>query len=103
MKYTFLIICVIILPVLSLKKVTHKLCVNCKFFINSDNGDNKYSKCSFFPSDVSHVNFLVTGVENNKYNYCSVARSFESMCGKEGKAYKKKRVLNDTIGTHHKP
>lgn len=72
------------------KKNTHKLCVNCKFFINSNIGDNKYAKCSFFPKEENRVNFLVTGIEDTNYNYCYIARNNEDMCGKEGKTYKKK-------------
>lgn len=94
MKYIFLIICSIILPTLSLKKTISKFCINCKFFINSDSNDNKYGKCSLFPMHENNINFLVTGLENNDYSYCKTARTYDDMCGKEGKKYKKKPSKN---------
>lgn len=95
MKYIFLLICSIALPILSLKKTVPKLCVNCKFFINSISGDNKYGRCSLFPTKENTINFLVSGVEDyNYYNYCTVARTTDDMCGKEGKKYKKKPSKN---------
>jgi hypothetical protein len=96
MKYFFLIICSIILPTLSLKKTLPKLCVNCKFFINSVSGENKYGKCSLFPNKENNINFLVTGVEDS-YSYCSYARINDDMCGKEGKKYKKKPSKNEAL------
>ena len=48
MKNILFIICSIILPILSLKQVKPKLCINCKHFIN-DNDNGKYGKCSLFP------------------------------------------------------
>ena len=89
MKYIFLIICYIILSVFSLKKTRPKLCINCKFFVNNLN-DNKYGKCSFFPIEENNTNFLVIGFENIDYYYCSTARNYDNMCGKEGKKYKNK-------------
>lgn len=48
MKYIFIIMCSIILPIFSLKVTKPKLCINCKYFITDyDNG--KYGKYSFFP------------------------------------------------------
>lgn len=51
MKYIFLIISYFILPVFSFKEITPKLCINCKFFINSISSDNTHGKCSFFPRE----------------------------------------------------
>lgn len=90
MKYIYLIICSIILPIFSLKKVTPKLCINCKFFINSVTGENRHGKCSLFPNEENSVNFLVSGVEDNNYLYCATTRKFDHMCGEEGKKYIKK-------------
>lgn len=98
MKYFFLIICSILLPVLSLKKAIPKLCINCKFVMADERYENKYSKCSLFPIDNSKENsvqFLVSGVEEETetdYYNCSVARSYEHLCGTEGKKYKKKQT-----------
>jgi len=35
------------------------------------------------------ANFLVSGVEDKDYYFCSTARQYENLCGKEGKNYKK--------------
>jgi hypothetical protein len=95
MKVFFLIICSIILPVLCLKKTTPKLCVNCKFFINSVTCDNKYGKCSLFPKKENSIDFLVSGVvDDTYYSFCSTARTYDNMCGKEGKKYENKPSKN---------
>ena len=90
MKYIVLIICSIILPIFSLKEIRPKLCINCKFFTNTIGSDNKYGKCLLFPKDTNHMNFLVTGNnDNDDYYYCSTARTHDNMCGKKGKKYRK--------------
>lgn len=77
------------------KKTIPKLCINCKFFINSDTGYNKYRKCSLFPKEHS-IEFLITGVEveDNDYSYCYSARINDGMCGKKGKKYEEKLSEN---------
>lgn len=90
MKYFFLIICSIIFPILSLKKTIPKLCINCNFFTNSVSNDNTHGKCVLFPQEENNVNFLVSGTEYNDYYYCTTARTYEHLCGKEGKKYKRK-------------
>jgi hypothetical protein len=98
MKYIFLIISYFILPVFSLKKITPKVCINCKFFINSITSDNAHGKCSLFPrEEENNVNFLVTGIKEEDYNYCCIARRFDDMCGEEGKKYKKKNLYKKTM------
>ena len=94
MKYIFLVICSIILHGFSLKKAIPKLCINCKFFINSVTSENKNGKCSLFPREENNLNFLVSGVQDNDYSYCTTARGFADMCGEEGKKYKKKISKN---------
>jgi hypothetical protein len=67
-------------------------CVKCKFFKNNFFTDSKFGKCSLYPKSVENSDFFVTGIETPKkieYTYCSVARTFESMCGEEGKFYQK--------------
>jgi hypothetical protein len=91
MKYIIVIICSILLPIFSLKTTTPKLCVNCKYFINYLNG-NEYGKCSLFPTEVSQMNFLVTGIKNIDYYHCSTARQYDTLCGKEGNKYKNKPI-----------
>jgi len=91
MKYIFTILSILFLPILSLKVMKPKLCVNCKYFI-TDNGSGKYGKCSLFSRKENEIYRLVNGIYeyNNETHYCSVARGSESMCGEEGKMYKKK-------------
>ena len=65
------------------------LCIDCKFFI-PDNHDGKFGKCFFFPKKEAHINFLVNGIKDEEYYYCSNARLLENMCGEPGKYYKEK-------------
>jgi hypothetical protein len=52
---------------------------------------NKYGKCSLFPKTEMDID-LVTGIKKNyKYQFCSIARDYDDMCGKEGKKYINKR------------
>ena len=90
MNYIFLILCSIFLPIGSLKQSKPKLCINCKHFVLDENSDSKFGKCSLFPSNNGKLNFLVSGVNNDEYHYCSTVRSQKDMCSEEGKYYKKK-------------
>lgn len=66
-------------------------CVQCKFFKKDFLSDPKFGKCTLYPKPVENY-FLVTGIETPKkidYDYCTVARTFDSMCGKDGKYYQK--------------
>ena len=81
-----------------------KFCINCKFAINDidkynllDDENLQFIKCSLFKinEELNDSHFLVTGVNHISdshpdYIYCSTARKFNHMCGKEGKMYKKK-------------
>jgi hypothetical protein len=74
-----------------------KVCVNCKYFI-SDGKDNLFGKCSFFPIAKKNNNFLVTGegeLEKLEYNYCSIVRTQEAMCGSYGRFHT--RIYNKKI------
>ena len=115
------IISTIFYMIISCVSLKPKFCVNCKFAISNINGyeneygvninrdnHNKFMKCVLFPINNLFVEcvetkFLVTGIskndisENNNISkqnfiYCSTARQFNHMCGKEGKMYKKKYV-----------
>jgi len=91
MKYIFLIIFHTILSTFSTKP---KFCVDCKFFKLDLFSGNKFGKCLLFSKEEIDYNFLVDGSKENKkikYSYCSVARQFDNMCGKEGKLYEKKQ------------
>ena len=62
--------------------------------------DNKYGKCSLFPEKERDIDYFVTGIEKNmNLHYCSTARNYDDMCGKEGKKYVNKLDENN----HHLP
>ena len=94
MKNIIVVIFSIIIPVFSLNEITPKLCVNCKFFMNNFLDDNKFGKCSLFQKtemDID-INYFVTGIKKKSdLQFCSIARNYDSMCGKEGKKYVNKR------------
>ena len=83
----------IFLPIMSLKHIKPKLCINCKHFI-TDNDTGKFGKCSLFPKKEGKINFLVNGLNESLYYHCSISRELNDMCGEEGKFYKKKIVKN---------
>ena len=62
-------------------------CIHCKFF-QKHFIDNKYGKCLFFPK--TEVQFVTDEHDNDSHYYCSTARKYEDMCGKEGKKYVRK-------------
>jgi hypothetical protein len=90
MKYICTILSILFLPILSLKEIKPKICVNCKHFITHDN-NNKFGKCSLFPKKENDIYMLVNPIhkDNIEYHYCFTSRNQEDMCGKEGKMYKK--------------
>jgi hypothetical protein len=71
-------------------KIKQKLCVNCKFFITPKNGlKDEFGRCAKFPFE--NTKFLVDGiVREDDFYSCSTARSWETLCGKNAKQYKKK-------------
>ena len=89
-----------------------KHCVNCQYFLLKNNNpfnwnletDPNLGKCSLFPNrDVEKetkgmlINELVSGEKYERINsldfkYCTTARSFDDMCGKEGRFYKTKKL-----------
>jgi hypothetical protein len=87
MRYFFLIIYSIILPIICFKKIRSKQCFNCKYFIADNTGT--FGKCSLFP-------IIENNLENKKeekdYFFCCVTRKYNSMCGEEGKLYKKRYI-----------
>jgi hypothetical protein len=93
MKNIFTILSILFLPILSFKEMKPKLCINCKYFI-TDNKTGKFGKCSLFPKKENDIFNLVNGIhkDNIEYDYCGVSRDIESMCGREGKMYKKKYI-----------
>ena len=93
MIYIFTLLSLLFLPILSFKEIKPKLCINCKYFI-TDNDTDKFGRCSLFPiEEDNYIYTLVNGVYEDKiieYNFCSISRNIDRMCGKEGKMYKKK-------------
>jgi hypothetical protein len=89
-----------------------KHCVNCQYFLLKNNNpfnwnletDLNYGKCSLFPKkDIEKqtkgmlISELVSGerdetINNLDFNYCTTARSFDNMCGQEGRFYKTKKL-----------
>ena len=80
-----------ITTVRSLKEITPKLCVNCKFFISLE-GRNEYGRCSLFKKQGMDID---SGKDD--FLYCLTARSYEDMCGKEGKKYVNKLDNNKSL------
>jgi hypothetical protein len=92
MKYFFIIIYSIILPIICLKKIIPKQCFNCRYFI-TDNNSGIFGKCSLFPIIEKNINFLINDAnieEEKDYFFCGVTRKYDSMCGEKGKLYKKR-------------
>jgi hypothetical protein len=53
-----------------------------------------------FPQIENKINYLINGIETDGYSYCSTARQFKNMCGKDGKMFKRKyKRVNETINT----
>ena len=57
-----------------------------------------FAKCKAFPREVDNkIDYLVLGRPKTDYNYCSIAREYENMCGQDGKYYEKRCTLMDNI------
>ena len=82
------------LSIISANQNIPKFCIDCKFFKNNFFTGSEFGKCSFFPIEKKdYPDYLVNGykkISKTEYTYCSTARKFEDLCGKEGKFYEKK-------------
>jgi len=82
MKNIFAIASSTIIPILSLKEMTPKLCINCKFYISESFKGTEYGRCSLFKRK---------GMDNDSgkdsFMFCLTARTYEELCGKEGNKY----------------
>jgi hypothetical protein len=76
-----------------------KFCINCKYFVKPSGGtSNEFSKCSLFI--VESQKYLIDGVHRNSdYKYCSTAREFEGLCGKNATKYKKRYTWKNNSTT----
>jgi hypothetical protein len=74
------------------QSVKPKLCIQCKHFFPTNR--DVFGKCSLFSKNSLIADYLVTGIDDksdpNHYFYCSVARTNEDMCGKEGIKFQRK-------------
>ena len=75
----------------SLKEITPNLCVNCKFFIPLEER-NEYGRCSLFKKQG-----MDTDCGKDDFLYCLTARTYEDLCGKEGKKYVNKLDNNKSL------
>jgi len=64
-----------------------KFCKNCKHFIpNTNSKIDKYATCRILPLNIK--DYLVTGNPDDiEYYYCTTAREFDNMCGKNASKY----------------
>ena len=88
-----MIIYTIILLPISARQNIPNLCVDCKFYKKDFFTFSEFGKCTVFPAENYDEYFLVNGnnnYNNKEYHYCSTARKFDHLCGKEGKFYEKK-------------
>lgn len=96
MKYFVLVIILsIVSSILSFNEIKPRLCINCKHFITDDD-TNLYGKCFLFPLKNDDSLFYISGIKNDEiidYYHCSVARKYDSMCGKEGRKHKRKYTI----------
>ena len=69
---------------------TPKLCIHCKFYMKPLFSRNEFGKCSLFVLKKDMDTDFIIGKNENKteYNYCSIARKYDYMCGEEGINYK---------------
>ena len=78
-------------------------CITCRHFINVAN--IQYSRCKMFPV-IDMKDDLVNGYSHyalNDYYYSSTARTFGSMCGKNGKYYEKIDSTEDMVVSPKRP
>jgi hypothetical protein len=78
----------------SANKIGTKFCINCKFYKKDFISFSEFGKCTKFLYTDENCNYLVNGKPIHNFDhlhYCSTARKFENMCGKEGKFYEEKK------------
>lgn len=72
-----------------------KICIECKHFL-PNNGDPKFGKCRAFT--LEDLTYMIDGKESvEEYYYCSTARNYDTLCGKDAtsfipKPYRKRSI-----------
>lgn len=87
-----LLVCMFLL----VDSIKPKFCINCKHFVKPPEGmSNEFARCSLFATE--NRKYLVDGVHrNSNYKYCSSAREFDDLCGKNATKYKKRYTWKRT-------
>jgi hypothetical protein len=74
-----------------------RFCVNCKHFIPSNPfGNDEFGKCALYAKIEPDNTYFVTGESKYiepDYKYCTIVRSYEKYCGKDGKHYSEKKCI----------
>ena len=111
MQYIILFLCIFTInaynnqPSYSSKPYSsqEKKCINCQFFLLKQNNpfnhnletNPEFGKCSLFPKPERKNNLIVgddyEDINNMEFSYCTTARSFKDMCGKNGRFYRPKK------------
>lgn len=76
-----------------------KFCFKCKYFLRDD-FDIKYSRCRKYPKYIEpQTEYLVTGIHETKYPFCTIVRNSQDLCGQEAFAYieESKETLRTTL------
>lgn len=92
-SFLFIISCFLLSLTNSQKSMNTKFCLNCRYFLDNSYTGIQFGKCAQFPHIIEDNSYLITGTsiyQEIDYHYCSTARNTETMCGKEGKIYKRK-------------
>ena len=75
-----------------------KHCANCQHFIANQNNDLSYGRCRLYPKDDNYLHemaYVVSGTKKNvaeEYNFCTIIRMDEKLCGMAGKMHKRKYI-----------
>lgn len=73
-----------------------KFCVNCEHYLPSERYEPsdplrlEFAKCFAHLRETNDDTYLISGVPKPKginYQYCSIARSWQNMCGPQGSKY----------------
>jgi hypothetical protein len=84
----FLLILILIDPIFSLSNIfskSKKLCSNCKYFINPEEGKRQVGKCALFPI----LNDDEDDMNDTQYLDCIRSRKNHYFCGEKGRYYEK--------------